>query len=398
MDRRAGWYSIGVNVFLFALNLIMAYYSNSLALKAETAHNLLDLIASITVLIGVILSQRKTQNFPYGLYKIENFVAVFISLAMFVTGYEIARESLFASPRTPDIRPIMLVGVVIAAVVPFVFSQYELRLGQALNSPSLIADATEYRAHILSSGVVFAALAGQLFGLPFDRIASLVIVIWIGYMGWRTLVDGMRVLLDASLDTSTLNTVRSIILTNPAVVQIKSLIGRNSGRYRFLESEVVFRINDLNLAHGIVSEIENEIKSEIPHVERVLIHFEPEQHELVRVAVPLTDNNSIIALDFGKAMYFGVYEIHVKDSVILRQEIQENPFQTIHKGRGLKIAAWLIDQRVDIVVSREDLSHKGSGFALTASGVKIIKINHDNLNSALPEILGRPQLVVVLSR
>jgi divalent metal cation (Fe/Co/Zn/Cd) transporter len=64
MDRRAGWYSIGVNVILFALNLTMAIYSNSLALKAETAHNLLDLVASISVLIGVILSQRKTREFP----------------------------------------------------------------------------------------------------------------------------------------------------------------------------------------------------------------------------------------------------------------------------------------------------------------------------------------------
>ena len=355
--------------------------------KAETAHNLLDLIASITVLIGVILSQRKTRNFPYGMYKVENLVAVFISLAMFVTGYEIARESLFASPTTPDVRPIMLVGVVIAAVVPLAFSHYELRLGRALNSPSLIADATEYRAHILSSTVVFSALVGQLFGLPLDRIASLVIVTWIGFMGWRTLVDGMRVLLDASLDPSTLNTVRTILLANSTIVKIKSLTGRNSGRYRFIEAEVILRINDLNLAHGIVSKIEEEIKSEIPHVERVLIHFEPEQHEMVRVAVPLTASKSIIAEDFGKAIYFGVYEISVKDSVILQENIQENPFQTVQKGRGLKIAEWLIHQKVDIVVSREDLSHKGSGFALTASGVKIIKINHDNLNQALPEIL-----------
>jgi cation diffusion facilitator family transporter len=376
-----------VNVILFALNLTIAIYSNSLALKAETAHNLLDLVASISVLIGVILSQRKTREFPYGMYKIENVVAVFISLGMFVTGYEIANESLFAPSHTPDVRPIMLAGVVIAAVIPLVFSQYELRPGRALNSPSLIADATEYRAHILSSGMVFAALAGQLIKLPLDRIAAMVIVIWIGYMGWRTLMDGMRVLLDASLDSSTLNTVRTIILANPAIVRVKSLTGRNSGRYCFIEAEVVLRINDLNLAHGIVSEIEKEIKSEIPHVERVLIHFEPEQHEIIRVAAPLTESISTIAPDFGKAINFGIYEIRLNDSVILQQDIRENPYQTVEKGRGLKIAEWLIDQKVDVVVSREDLSHKGSGFALSASGVKIIKINHDNLNQALPQIL-----------
>jgi divalent metal cation (Fe/Co/Zn/Cd) transporter len=70
MDKRYGWYSIGVNVILFALNLVMAYFSNSLALKAETAHNLLDLVASISVLIGVTLSQRKTKKFRMGCTKL----------------------------------------------------------------------------------------------------------------------------------------------------------------------------------------------------------------------------------------------------------------------------------------------------------------------------------------
>jgi predicted Fe-Mo cluster-binding NifX family protein len=77
----------------------------------------------------------------------------------------------------------------------------------------------------------------------------------------------------------------------------------------------------------------------------------------------------------------------VKDSVVLQQEIKENPYQTVQKGRGLKIAEWLTNQKVDVVASREDLSHKGSGFALSASGVKIIKIRSDDLHQALPEIL-----------
>jgi predicted Fe-Mo cluster-binding NifX family protein len=226
-----------------------------------------------------------------------------------------------------------------------------------------------------------------LFGLPLDRIASLVIVVWIGYMGWRTLVDGIRVLLDASLDPSTLNTVRAIILANPAVTLVKSLTGRNSGRYRFIEVEVILRITDLNLPHDIISEIESEIKSEVPHVERVLIRFEPEQREILRVAAPLTDNPSILAEDFGKAIHFGIYKIRVKDGAILQQEIKVNPYQNVQKGRGLNIAEWLVNQKIDVAVSREDLSHKGSGFALAASGVKLYKASGDDLSQALKEVL-----------
>ena len=35
------------------------------------------------------------------------------------------------------------------------FGIYEMRIGRASNSPSLIADAREFQAHVLSSGLVF---------------------------------------------------------------------------------------------------------------------------------------------------------------------------------------------------------------------------------------------------
>lgn len=54
--ERVGIYSILVNLFLLALNLVMAAQSGSLALAAETTHNLADLTASGAVLVGLKLS------------------------------------------------------------------------------------------------------------------------------------------------------------------------------------------------------------------------------------------------------------------------------------------------------------------------------------------------------
>src|SRR4030042_5501752 len=85
----------------------------------------------------------------------------------------------------------------------------------------------------------------------------------------------MRVLLDASLDAETLAQVQQIIKNDPAIVQIKNLTGRNSGRYRFLEAEVNLRLDDLKKAHDVSQRIEKAIRVEVPHIERVLIHYEP---------------------------------------------------------------------------------------------------------------------------
>ncbi|NWF74842.1 MAG: cation transporter, partial [Nitrospirae bacterium] len=125
--ERVALYSILVNVFLLGLNLVMATYSGSLALMAETVHNLADLAASAAVLIGLKLSQRKSGAFPYGLYKVENVSAIIVALFIFLTAYEIAKKALVEPGREFMMHPVMLVGVMIAALVPWLFSRYELR-------------------------------------------------------------------------------------------------------------------------------------------------------------------------------------------------------------------------------------------------------------------------------
>jgi cation diffusion facilitator family transporter len=198
--ERIGWYSVVVNISIVTLNFGMAYLSSSLALAAETVHNIVDLTASAAVLIGLKLAYRKSKSFPYGLYKIENVIGVMIAFFVLFTGYEITREAVFAIGRHVVVLPLMLGGVAVAAVVPFLFGRYELRVARVLNSPSLMAAGKEFQVHILSSGVVFAALVGQLLGWPLDRVMAVVIAIFVVWMGWKLLVDGMRVLLDASLD------------------------------------------------------------------------------------------------------------------------------------------------------------------------------------------------------
>ena len=124
------------------------------------------------------------------------------------------------------VRAYILGGVVLLAVIPLTFSVYELRVDRMLNSSSLMANAHEYRTHMLSSGIVFLALIGQETGIPLDSYAALAIVIFIAKTGWELLSGRMRVLLNASLDAGMLDEVRAIITAEPAVTTIRSLVGR----------------------------------------------------------------------------------------------------------------------------------------------------------------------------
>lgn len=95
----------GVNVVLAGISAGVAFASGSLAVGAQLVHNLVDLVTAVAVLVGLKLSTRKSKDFPYGLYKLENVIAVGLALMVFLSAYEIARDALFTPRRQATVDP-----------------------------------------------------------------------------------------------------------------------------------------------------------------------------------------------------------------------------------------------------------------------------------------------------
>jgi cation diffusion facilitator family transporter len=367
--ERWGWYSIAVNVILALINLVIATASGSLAVEAEMVHNLVDLLTAVAVLIGLKLSTRKSKAFPYGLYKLENVVAVVLAVMIFVTAYEIARDALFEPTRQATVDPWMLGAVAVAAVIPLAFSHFELRAGKAANSPALIADAKEYRAHVFTTGFVFAALLAQWFNFPLDRVAALVIVVAIGKTGWELLADGMRV-----------------ITAEPTVAELKWVMGRNAGRFRFVEAEVTLRVHELDKAEATTRRIETQIREAVPYVDRVLIHAEPMERTHLRYAVPLNDPGGALSEHFGEAPYFGLVTLRLADGAIQQQQVVANPHSEVDKAKGIRVAEWLVAQKVDVVLLKQSLHGKGPTYVFGEAGVEMQETTAMTLSEALAEV------------
>ena len=382
---RAAWMSVAVSTFLSLLNLAIAAASGSLAVAAEMIHNLVDLAASVAVLAGVKISARKSRDFPYGLYKVENVVAVGLAILILFTGYEVAKAALLAEERQTTVDALILCGVALSAVIPFFFGAYEMRVGRRLNSPSLLADGQEYRAHVLSSGVVFLALLCQLADLSLDRYAALAVVLFIAKTGWELLTSGVRVLLDASLDAETLGQVRAIIQREPLVADVRSLVGRNTGRYRFLEAEVALRTADLDKAHAASDRLEKEIRTRVPHVERVLLHLEPRVRARQCYAVPLADPGGTVSQHFGEAPYFALVDVAIASGQVERQEIVPNPHAGEEKGRGILVAEWLVGLKVDAVLLRRQTEGRGPTYVFADAGVETLVTAAEALAEAIAE-------------
>jgi cation diffusion facilitator family transporter len=372
-NEKIAVYSIGVNLVLVGIKGLLSFFSGSVALMADATHSASDVVSSATVLAGIKISKRKSINFPYGLYKVENFVSLLSSIFIFLAGYEII-QTVFFEPQSlkSEYLPYAMAGVVLAMGITFAFSRYELKQGKKIGSPSLIADAKHIRTDMLSSAVILVGLVGSWLSFNLDKIAAILVVILVFKAGISIFVDSLRVLLDASIDFGTMDKVKSIIMNENRVVSINTLLGRNSGSFKFIEVVIVLKVKNLEKAHAVSQRIENEIKHQVFHVDKVLIHFEPHKKETTTYAVPLKEDKQGVSEHFGDAPYFYLATVQEKDRSILSERYDRNPFTTEEKGKGIMVSEWLLEKDVDSVISPRGFEGKGPSYVFSDADVEII--------------------------
>jgi len=384
---RVALYSLIFNLGLVVAKFFLFTLSGSLALRADAVHTMVDVLASLALILGLKISERKSQSFPLGLYKVENLASIVISFLLFATAYEIILEAVLGEAEPINYPGFVLYAVAAIVPLPFLFGSFQIRVGEQTGSPSLIADGVQHKADVLTSALVFLALIAQSVAFPLDRIAAAIIALVIVKEGWEILVDGMRVLLDASVDAKTLEKIRALIMQAPEVASIKELVARNSGRYLFVQANLILRITDLKRAHLASERIESWIRRELPHVDRVLIHYEPSMQSSLRYASPLQDAQGTLGEHFGESPYFALVEIDLREMLLAKQEIVANPYKDLAKGKGLKVANFLLAYKPDVILSKESLAGKGPGYAFAEAGVETIQTEAKTLEELVRSLL-----------
>jgi cation diffusion facilitator family transporter len=387
-SEKTAWLSILTNLLLVGIKTAVAVISGSIAVVADAVHSFSDVISSSIILIGIKISARPARGFPYGLYKVENLVAMVTSVLIFFAGYEILKAVFSSHARPlPTQIPLAAGGIGTTVVISWLFSRYELKKGQETGSPSLIADARHIWTDMLSSVVILMALLGSAIGFAVDRYAAVIVVFFITRSAFRIFLDSIRVLLDASLDYNSLTRIREIVLSDPRVAKINTLWARNAGRYKFVELDLTLRVTELEQGHRLSEEIENRVKIEITQVDRVLIHFQPQTREILIVGIPLADDRLTISEHFGEAPFFLLLGLLPSEGKIIEETVFKNPYLGEQKAKGIKVAKWLVEKGIDILISNHDQSGKGPGFVLGNAGAEMLLTKETNAAKALNDTL-----------
>ncbi|MEZ0323234.1 MAG: cation diffusion facilitator family transporter [Hydrogenothermaceae bacterium] len=372
--------SLLLNLFLSLLKLIFAVITGSLALIAEVIHSFSDLAASVISLIGVKLSEKRLKSFPYGLYKLENMVAIIIAFFLFFASYEIIKEVIFNNEKREIKNPeFAVVVILIAMVLTFTYSYLEKRAGDRLNSPALVADAKHIWADFLSSTIVLIGLVGVMLGFHnVDKYAAGIVSLFILHSGYEIFKEGIKVLLDVSLSQEDIEKIKVILSKNPYVEKVKIIRGRVAGSYKFIEIEILLKNLGLREAHSIVDSLAESIKEEVQNVDSVFIHYEPVRQQGLRIAV-LTDGNDSIK-DFSSATE--VIIIDIKDSnkmnVITKIDV---------KSDEREIGKVLSDKSVDIVVTKNHPEDFQVRFLISKAGILVWETKEDKFEKAVDEVV-----------
>ena len=375
-SEKAELISIICSIFMAAAMIIAARLTGSVGVLAEGIDTVMDIVASLAVLAGMRISERRTRSFPQGLYKLENIVAVSLGALITISAYELAKESIgrLLGPAEPVTQP-WLVSSVMGGVVVITgaLAWYKNKIGKAENSPSLQADAKHSWTDVLASAAVAGGVLLQEAGIPhMDSVAALIVVAALFWSGVQVTLEGLRVLLDASIEKEVLDQIRRYAEAAPGIKEVVRVTGRNSGSYRFVELSVIPASTDLREAEKAVEGLKKTVRGQIEHVDRIDVEFSAGPAEgSVTVAVPLEENRDTVAEDFGKAPLYAFFEVAMPERKITREEIVPNPALEKAEGRDIAAAVFLANQGAGRALFRGTGPSEGVVYLLEANGVGI---------------------------
>lgn len=334
--------SMLAGIALAIAKLVGGLLTGSLGLLSEAAHSGLDAFGSLITALSVRASARPPDaDHPYGHGRFENLSASIQGLLLLGTGSAIAFESVRRLILPENlVRPSPWAFIIMAAsiVVDFQRSRVLSRAAEKYGSRALEADALNFRADLLSSGVVLLGLALTSYSvlsgkggllLKADAAAALIVAILIIGMAGRLLIRSAHVLTDrasGALGEKMTEAAAGV----PGVLTARPVRMRESGRQVFADV-VVTTTRTLSFAqsHQLTERIEQAINLVEPRAE-VLVHIEP----IASHSETTAEGLRAVALGLGIATHHEqVYEVGGELEGVLHLEVDPN--LTLREAHGI---------------------------------------------------------------
>lgn len=235
-----------LDAFLGVLKVITGLLFHSQALLVDGIHSFSD-VASDLVVVGVMRLSRQEpdQEHPYGHQRIETLGTMVLGSLLIAVGAALAWDNTLrlldpAAASLPE-WPILAAALISVLSKEWIY-RYTRRVGLAIRSDLIVANAWHSRTDALSSIVVLVSTVGAMMGyLWLDILAAIVISGLIIYIGWKFAWDSVRELIDTGLSPEDTETLRQQAMSIEGVRNVHELRSRRMGQDILLDVHLVVR-------------------------------------------------------------------------------------------------------------------------------------------------------------
>lgn len=276
---RAAWIGLAGMAATAVLQMFIVAISGSIALLADTLHNVGHAATTVPLVIAFRIGQRSaSKRYSYGYRRAEDLVGLFISLIIAISAALIIWESFDALVNPRELTNLWWVFA--AGLIGFAGNElvaiYRIRTGRRIGSAALVAEGQHARADGLTSIAVVVGVIGVWLGFPqADALIGFLIaaaILWILVSSLRTTV---RRLMDG-VDDGVIDHIIAVVDAVPGVEGTGRVRARWSGHRMEADAEVgVDSALTVLQGHALAEQVEHEVLHKVPHVEHVIVHINP---------------------------------------------------------------------------------------------------------------------------
>jgi cation diffusion facilitator family transporter len=277
---RATFVAIGANVFLLCVKAAATGVSDSLTIFSETLNSLADVVSAIVVVLCVGWAYKKPdKSHPFGHRRAEPIAGLVLAVFTGILGFEVCRAAvadLWAGELPERIGRYPIAALCITAALKSWLAVYFFRRGKMLNSPAFRATAVDCRNDVLVSLQGLAAVVvAELRAPMLDRLAAILVGLYILYSGYRIGMENLDYLMGRSPDRALLDRIRSAAERVDAVQEVREIKGHYVGTFTHVElTAVVDGALPTADSHQVCEATRASVEM-IDGVDRAFVHISP---------------------------------------------------------------------------------------------------------------------------
>ncbi|MDQ1326821.1 MAG: hypothetical protein QG641_101, partial [Candidatus Poribacteria bacterium] len=261
------------------IQVAVVLISGSVALLADTIHNIGDATTAIPLWIAFRFSHRKpNKRFTYGYGRVEDLAGIIVVLTILfsaiVAGYQSIERLIHPKPLD------YMWAVAVASVIGFLgneaVAQFRIKIGKEIGSAALVADGYHARVDGFTSLAVLFGAIGVWLGYPIaDPIIGMLITIAIIRIVWESGKAVFTRLLDG-VDPKVIDEIRHAIEHIQGVCDVTEIRVRWLGHR--LHAEVNLTVNpelSIDQGHEIAKNVRHQLLHHLQYLSNAIIHIDP---------------------------------------------------------------------------------------------------------------------------